>query len=118
MAVHIAIRRPVASQLLDSSAYPATSQHRVATIVVRNVSDHPCRTIWGLHLTIKDPAGRIIGEWLAASWFTRHYPPGFEKTFSLPAVYTCKRPGPFTALATVGIFTVRREGLTRRQITC
>lgn len=118
MAAHIAIRRPAASQLLDAGVYPATSQHRVATIVLRNVSDHPCRTIWGLHLTIEDRAGRTIGEWVAASWFARVYPPGFEKTFSLPAVYTCKHPGPFVALADVGILTVRRAGLTRRQITC
>lgn len=118
MTLHIAVRRPAASQLLDSGAYPATSQHRVATVVLRNVSDHPCRTIWGLHLTIEDTAGRTIGEWVAASWFTRIYPPGFEKTFSLPAVYTCKYPGPFVALADVGILTVRRDGLTRRQITC
>lgn len=82
------------------------------------MSDHPCRTIWGLHLTIEDTAGRTIGEWVAASWFTRIYPPGFEKTFSLPAVYTCKHAGPFVALADVGILTVRRDGLTRRQITC
>jgi hypothetical protein len=117
VVVRIAIRRPAASQLA-SSDYGATNRHRVATIVVRNVSDHPCRTIWGLHLTIKDRAGRTIGEWLAASWFTRPYPPGFEKTFSLPAVYTCKHPGPFVALATVGIVSVRRDGLNRRQITC
>ena len=117
VTVRIELRRPVASQI-GSSEYGAISRHRVATIVVRNVSDHPCRAIWGLHLTIKDPAGRTIGDWLAASWFTRPYPPGFEKTFSLPAVYTCKHPGPFVALATVGIFTVRRERLTRHQITC
>lgn len=117
VTVRIAIRRPAGSQD-GSSDYGAASRHRVATVVIRNVSDHPCRAIWGLHLTIKDRAGRIIGEWLAASWFTRHYPPGFEKTFSLPAVYTCKYPGPFVALATVGIFAVRRDGLNRRQITC
>lgn len=117
VSVRIAIRRPAASQI-GSSDYGVISRRRVATIVVRNVSDHPCRTIWGLHLTIKDRAGEIIGEWLAASWFTRHYPPGFQKTFSLPAVYACKHPGPFVALATVGIFSVRRDGLNRRQITC
>jgi hypothetical protein len=117
VTVRIAIRRPAASQI-GSSDYEATGRQRVATIVVRNVSDHPCRTIWGLHLTIKDRVGRTIGEWLAASWFTRPYPPGFEKTFSLPAVYTCKHPGPFVALATVGIFSVRRAGLNRREITC
>ena len=117
VTVRIAIRRPAGSQV-GSSDYGAAGRHRVATVVVQNVSDHPCRAIWGLHLTIKDRAGRIIGEWLAASWFTRHYPPGFEKTFSLPAVYTCKHPGPFVALATVGIFTVHRGGLNRRQIAC
>jgi hypothetical protein len=117
VTVRIELRRPAASQV-GSSEYETSTRHRVATIVVRNVSNHPCRTIWGFHLTIKDPAGRTIGEWLAASWFTRSYPPGFEKTFSLPAVYTCKHPGPYVALATVGIFTVRRERLTRHQITC
>ena len=61
--------------------------------------------------------GAITQKWFGFDY--RFQPSGFQ-TFSLPAVYTCARPGPFTAVAVVdrGVYTARRGGLHLRQITC
>jgi hypothetical protein len=116
VSVRVAVRQPTASQAGSEST--PTRHRRVATIVVRTVGDQPCRAALGRPaVTIRDRGGRTVGE-QQAYWFHRPVTPGSEKTFPLPTVYFCDRPGPFVVVATVGLFSTRRGGLTRRQIGC
>jgi len=91
----------------------------VATVVLRNVGHHSCYGGSGhFDLTIQDRVGTTVGQWDNNHWFGATYRPGEYRTFSLPAVYTCTRPGPFTAYATVGRFTATRHDLRGSDITC
>jgi hypothetical protein len=115
----VEVRRPSHLQVSVPGWAHVHSQHRVATVVLRNVSGRPCYARAAFSLTIRDRAGRMVGEWNDHhSWFVRYLPRGGYWTFSLPAVYRCNRPGPFTAIAVVGGYTARRYGLRRSEITC
>ena len=120
MTVAIELRRPSHRQDSgDLGGFEAHSHQRVATIVLRNVSDHRCLGGSPFDFTILDRLGRPVGEYLDhGEWFIDYYQPGGQRTFSLPAVYRCDRPGPFTAVAAVGGYTARRHGLFRSAITC
>ena len=118
MTIAIELRRPSHRHLQDSGIFEAHSQQRVATVVVRNVSDRRCRGGSALTFTIRDRTGRPVGEWSDSSWFIDYYQPGGYRTFSLPGVYHCDHPGPFTVVAAVGGYTARRHGLSRSAITC
>jgi hypothetical protein len=119
MTLAIVVRRPSHQRLTDTNWATVNSRHPVATAVLRNVSHHPCYGGSGhFDLTIQDRAGTTVGQWDSRSWFGGTYQPGEYRTFSLPAVYTCTRPGPFTAYATVGRFTATRHDLRRSDITC
>ena len=114
----IEVRRPSHRQVTVADWAHVHSQHRVATVVLRNVSDHPCYGGSAFVLTIRDRVGRIVGQWDSTDWFAGYYQPSGYQTFSLPSVYRCDRPGPFTAIAVVGKYTARRHGLRRSEITC
>jgi hypothetical protein len=120
MTMSIQVRRPSHRQPLNSGAWDAVhSHHRVATIVLRNVSTGPCLGGSAFSLTIRDHTGTMIGQWTnPGTWFTAYYQPGEYKTFSLPAVWHCHHRGPFTAIATVGSYTAHRTGLRGSEITC
>ena len=94
------------------------SQHPVVTIVLRNVSGRRCYDVSAFTFTIRDRVGKIVGSWDSNAWFDGYDQPGGYQTFSLPAVYHCNRPGPFTAVAVVGGRTVRRHHLRLSDITC
>ena len=69
----------------------------------------------------QDPGswGRTVGAWDdQGNWFNADYQPGGYRTFSLPTVYRCDRPGPFTAVAAVHGRIIRRRHLSLSQITC
>ena len=114
----VEVRRPSQRQVSVADWAHVHSQHRVATVVLRNVSGRPCYGGAAFTFTIRDRAGRIVGAWDSHDWFSAYYQPGGYQTFSLPSVYRCDRPGPFTAIAVVGNHTARRDGLHLSEITC
>jgi hypothetical protein len=122
MAVTIETRRPSESQLGEQAGgyeVHVPRHRRIATIVARNISDRRCLLVVGdVHLTIRDRTGKMVGKWISATWFVRYYASGSERTFSLPDTYRCDRPGPYLATANVGLYTARRGGLSRSEITC
>ena len=70
-------------------------------------------------LKILDRQGRTVGAWDDnGAWFAHYYQPGASQTFSLPDVYRCDRPGPFSALAVVHGHIIRRHHLSLSEITC
>jgi hypothetical protein len=98
---------------------PEWRRGRVATIVVRNVAGRSCFLAVGeFRFVIRDRAFRRVAFWTNPVWFAAEYSPGYEKTFFLPTVFSCDRPGPYSALATVGPFGARRGNLSRSEITC
>jgi hypothetical protein len=106
------------SFLARAGAYPHPPHHRVATVVLRNVSRRRCYGGSAFTFTIRARGGAIIGDWDDIAWFAGEYRPGEYRTFSLPDVYTCGRPGPFAATARIDGRRALRGNLTRRQITC
>jgi hypothetical protein len=86
---------------------------------MRNVSRTHCSGGSAFEFKIFDRAGKMIGWWDdIPTWFIGNYPPGGIRTLSLPAVYHCDRPGPFTAVARIGGYTARRGDLNLNDITC
>ena len=118
MTMTIEVRRPSHRQPENSGAWDAVhSRRRVATIVLRNVSTGRCLGGSAFSFTIRDHAGRMVGQWgNPGNWFTGYYAPGEYQTFSLPTVWRCDHAGPFTATATVGGYSARRTGLRRSQV--
>ncbi len=104
--------------LARAGAYPRPPHQPVATVVLRNVSRRRCDGGSAFTFTIHARGGTIIGEWNDVAWFAGEYRPGEYRTFSLPDVYACDRPGPFVAIARIDGHRARRGNLTRRQITC
>jgi hypothetical protein len=120
MAVSIGLRRP--SQRQRTGVFQATSTDRVATIVLRNVGHRRCLyDRRAFMFRIVDRGGRLIGEWDSGddpNWFFGYYRPGAYRTLTLPNVYTCLHPGPYTAVAIVGGYTALRRGLRDSEVTC
>jgi len=114
----IEVRHPSHRQVSVADWAHVHSQHRVATIVLRNVGDHPCYGGSRFVFTIRDRDGRIVGAWDSTDWFSDYYQPGGYRTFSLPSVARCDSRGPFTAIAVVGKTTTRLHGLRLSEITC
>jgi hypothetical protein len=112
--IAIEVRRP--SRLQDSGVFEVHSQHRVATIVMRHV-DRSCLGGSAFTFTIRDRLGTVVGRW-NGSWPADFNRQGRSRTFSLPAVRRCDRPGPFTAVAVVGGYSTHRTGLRRDEIAC
>lgn len=117
MSVRIEIRRPSPLQT-HGGKFEAPKGRRLATIVVQTVGARRCLGTWPFLFRIKDRTGKEIWVWTDVSWFAVTWRPNSKKTFSLPDVYECDRPGPFVALAMVGPYTVRRGHLSRNEITC
>lgn len=116
MAISIELRRP---QGQDRGVFRVHSHRRAATIVVQNVSDRQCFARPAFTFRILDRLGRTVGSWDdQGNWFNGTYQPAGIRTFSLPAVYHCDRPGPFTAVARVDGHTARRHNLNLSEITC
>jgi hypothetical protein len=122
LAVTIEPRHPPESQLGEQAGgyeVHVPRHRRIATIVARNVTTRRCLLIVGdVRLRIRDRTGKLVGKWISGAWFVHSYAPGSEWTFSLPDTYRCDRPGPYLATANVGLYTVRRDGLSRSEITC
>jgi len=119
MTLTIDIRPPSQRQQKDNGWDAAHFRHPVATVVLRNVGPHRCLGGSGVfYFRILDQGGKVIGAWNSGFWFRHPYRPGGYKTFSLPAVWHCDRPGPFTAVAKVGKYSVRRDHLGLSDITC
>lgn len=135
MTMAIAVRRSSATQesgpewarvhfrhgltfISRAGAYPRPPRHPVATVVLRNVGRRRCSGGSAFTLQIRARGGTIIGDWNDIAWFAGGYRPGEYRTFSVPDVYTCGRPGPFVAIARIDGHRARRGNLTRRQITC
>ena len=119
MTIAMKIRRPSYLQLnYAAGGMNARSNHRVVTIVMRNVSGHLCRFESAFDMTIYDREGRIVGQWDDPNWFTATWHSGGVGTFSLPAVYGCDHPGPFWAFGAVGGYSARLHGLRLTDITC
>jgi hypothetical protein len=114
----VEVRRPSHRQVSVHDWAHVRSQRRVATVVLRNVSGRPCSGAAAFSFTIRDRVGGMVGQWNDTSWFAGYYPRGGSRTFSLPSVYRCNSPGPFTAVAVVGGYTARRYGLRLSEITC
>ena len=120
LAIAIEVRRPSVGQREDSGWDAVQSPHPVASLVARNVSGHRCVGALGAwDFKILDPVGKTIADWDNVGWFDVNYPPGRSRSFSLPDVFTCARPGPFIAVARFhgGAYTTR-HGLKRSDITC
>jgi hypothetical protein len=117
---HLLREEPVIDVLpaKSSGSLQAHSRQQVATVILRNVSGRRCLGGSPFSITITDRVGETVSEWLDSTWFVAYYRPGGYRTFSLPAVYRCDRPGPFTAVAAVGLYTARRHGLSLSEITC
>jgi hypothetical protein len=123
LAVSIEVRKPDwhRGDYPDYSPWLTSEWRRsqVATIVVRNVAARSCFLAVGeFRFVIRDRAFRRVAFWTNPVWFAAEYSPGYEKTFFLPTVFSCDRPGPYSALATVGPFGARRGNLSRSEITC
>jgi hypothetical protein len=90
----------------------------VATVVVRHVRGERCfQPFADFRFLITNRAKHRIGLWMPPM-FAERYEGGDERTFALPDVFRCDRPGPFIAKATLGPYSARRGNLTRSQITC
>lgn len=135
MTIAIEVRRPSGTQesgpewarihfrhgltyLSRAGAYPRPPHHRVATVVLRNVGRRRCYGGSAFTLEIRARGGAVIGDWSDIAWFAGAYRPGESRTFSVPDVYTCERPGPFLAVARIDGHDASRGNLTRREITC
>jgi hypothetical protein len=123
MAVSVQVRkpdetRPVWNQreALRSRAWQRTP---VATLVVKNVGSRTCLLAHGRYdFGIKDRANRWMARWEGNNVFAGSYVPAEEKSFSLPNVFSCDRPAPFSAIATVGHYAARLDDLSYDQVTC
>jgi hypothetical protein len=117
ISVRIEIRRPSSLQTVGGE-FEAPGEATVATIVVRNVGSRRCLGAWPFVFTVTDRTGKQIGQWIDGQWFAERWRPNSEKTFSLPGVHRCDRPGPFVAVANVGPYVAHRGNLTLSEITC
>jgi len=59
-----------------------------------------------------------MARWEGNNVFGGSYVPAEEKSFSLPNVFSCDRPAPFRAIATVGHYAAGLDDLTYDQVTC
>jgi hypothetical protein len=91
----------------------------VTTLVVRRVGTEPClQAPLPFALKISDRNRRGVGDWDSYLDFAAPFAPDTERAVSLPNVYSCDRPGPFHAMASVGPYTARRGHLSYSAITC
>jgi hypothetical protein len=125
MVVAIEVRKPDETrQVWNQSAtrdWRAWQRTPVATLVVRNAGSSDCflRRVDGkFDFGIRDRADKWMARWNGGNVFRGPYAPAQEKSFSLPNVFSCDRPGPFRAIATVGHYAARLNGLTYGQVTC
>ena len=125
MAVAVQVRKPDDTRPVwnqrdrDNPGWRAWQRTPVATLVVRNVGSSACRLVHGRYdFGIRDGADRWMARWDGNNVFAGTYEPSAETSFSLPNVFSCDRPAPFRAVATVGDYTARLEHLTYDQVTC
>lgn len=123
MVVAIEVRKPDETRpkwdQRDSPGWRAWERTPVATLVVRNAGSSDCVLNDGtFDFGIRDRADKWMARWDGGNEFPGPYAPAQERTFSLPNVYSCDRPGPFRAMATVGHSSARLEGLSYDQVTC
>lgn len=92
---------------------------RVVTVVAHRIGTRPCHQPYlGFELWIRDRVGRSIGNWKGALFSGGDASPGTTWSFSLPDVWTCRRPGPYVAVGKAGPYTARLGNLSRTAITC
>jgi hypothetical protein len=123
VAVSVQIRtpdetRPVWNQR-NAPGWRAWQQTEVATLVARNVGSRACFLAHArFDFGIRDRADRWMARWNGNNVFGGTYEPASEKSFSLPNVFSCDRPGPFRAIATIGHYSARLQRVTYDQVTC
>jgi len=125
MVVSVQVRKPDETRPVwnqrerDNSGWRAWPRTPVATLVVRNVGSSACRLVHGRYdFGIKDRADRWMARWDGNNVFAGTYESSTETSFSLPSVFSCDRPAPFRAIATVGRYSARLNDLTYGQVTC
>jgi hypothetical protein len=110
--------RPVWNQR-EARGWRAWQRTPVATLVMRNVGSRDCILSEGtFDFGIKDRAGRWMARWNGDNVFPGLYAPEQERSFSLPNVFSCDRPSPFSARATVGGYSARLNELAYDDVTC
>jgi hypothetical protein len=110
--------RPVWNQR-DARGWRAWQRTPAATLVMRNVGSSDCILSEGtFDFGIRDRTNRWMARWNGDNVFPGLYAPGQERSFSLPNVFSCDRPGPFRAIATVGDYSARLDDLAYREVTC
>ena len=123
MAVSVQVRKPDETRPVwnqrEALGWRAWQRTPVATLVVKNVGSGTCFLAHGRYdFGITDRADRWMARWDGNNVFAGTYVPAEEKSFSLPNVFSCDRPGPFRAKATVGHYSARLNHLTYDQVTC
>jgi len=125
MVVSIQVRKPDDTRPVwnqrdrDSSGRRAWQRTPVATLVMRNVGSSECVLVEGdFDFGIKDGSDSWMARWNGANVFPGPYAPAEEKSFSLPNVFSCDRPAPFRAVATLGRYSARLDHLTYDEVTC
>ena len=125
MVVAIEVRKPdetrPAWNQRGDRGWRAWQRTPVATLVVKNAGSSDCALVHGdgtYDFGIRDRAGRWMARWDGNNVFGGQYAPAEERSFSLPNVYSCDRPGPFRAMATVGPYSALLNRLTYSQVTC
>ena len=127
MVVAIEVRKPDETRPVwnlrdrDNPGWRAWQRTPVATLVVKNAGSSDCALVHGdgtYDFGIRDRAGRWMARWDGNNVFGGQYAPAEERSFSLPNVYSCDRPGPFRAMATVGPYSALLNRLTYSQVTC
>ena len=127
MVVAIEVRKPDETRPAwnlrdqDNPGWRAWQRTPVATLVVKNAGSSDCALVHGdgtYDFGIRDRSGRWMARWDGNNVFGGQYAPAEERSFSLPNVYSCDRPGPFRAMATVGPYSALLNRLTYSQVTC
>jgi len=123
MAVSVQVRKPDETRPVwnqrDARGWWMWKRTPVATLIVRNVGSSACVLVDGsFDFGIRDRADRWMARWKGGNVFPGRYAPLSETSFSLPNVFSCDRPAPFKAIATVGPYSARLNHLTYGQVTC
>ena len=123
MTVAIEVRKPDETRApwnqRQAPGWQAWQRTPVATLVTRNVGANRCFLLHSIfHLGIKDRDNDSMARWHGPQEFHGLYEPDQERTFSLPNVFSCDRPGPFSAIGNVGGHSARLDGLAYDEVTC
>jgi len=123
MTVAVEVRKPDSTRPVwnqrEARGWRAWQRTPVATLVMRNVGSGYCVIVDGpFDFGIRDRADRWMARWNGNNVFPGLYAPKQERSFSLPNVFSCDRPGPFRAIGTVGDQSARLNDLAYHEVTC